>query len=80
MIDYRSETALLEFLPETLDLFRVERAELPASRIPREDLKGVAFFRDCRVYCVVEGFGDGDMDPDLNRRPSLITGSLLSGR
>jgi hypothetical protein len=78
VIDCRSEAALLEFLTEALDLFRVESAELPAPRVPREDLKGVAFFRDCRVYCVVEGFGDGDMDPDLNRRVSLVHGGTAA--
>jgi hypothetical protein len=72
VVDYGSETALLELLPETLHLFLIEAAELPASRVPREDLERVAFFLDCGVYCVVEGFGDGDMDPDLDRKVSLV--------
>jgi hypothetical protein len=73
VIDYRSETALLELLPETLHLFLVEAAELPASRVSGEDLEGIAFFLQCCVYCVVEGFGDGDVDPDSNRNVSLVS-------
>ena len=56
---------------------RVERAELPASRIPREDLKSITLVRDGCVYCVVEGFGDGDVDPDSNRRVSLDYGAVI---
>jgi hypothetical protein len=80
VVDYRSEPALLEFLPEALDLFRVESTELPASRIPREDLKSITLLRYGCVYRVVEGLGDGDVNPDLDRRLSLFTGSLLPGR
>ena len=77
MIHDRSETALLEFLTEALHFFRVERAELPATRIPGEDLEGVALFLRCCVYCVVEGFGDGDVDPDLNRKLSLVRSAVV---
>jgi hypothetical protein len=31
----------------------------------------------CRVYCVVEGFGDGDVDPDSNRKVSLVRRSVV---
>jgi hypothetical protein len=76
VVDYWSEPALLEFLAEAVHLFRVERAELPASRIPREDLESITLVRDGCVYCVVEGLGDGDVDPDLNRRVSLVHGGI----
>jgi hypothetical protein len=72
MVDYWSEPALLEFLTEALHFFRVERAELPASRIPREDLESITLLRYGCVYCVVEGFGDRDVDPDLDRNVSLV--------
>jgi len=77
VVDYWSEAALLEFLTEALHFFRVERAELPASRIPREDLKSIAFVPYGCLYCVVEGFSDGDVDPDSNRRVSLVHGALV---
>jgi hypothetical protein len=35
-------------------------------------LESIAFLRYGCVYCVVEGFGDGDVDPDSNRRLSLV--------
>ena len=77
MVDHWPEAALLEFLTETLHFFRVERAELPASRIPREDLESITFVVYGCLYCVVEGFGDGDVDPDSNRKVSLIHGALV---
>ncbi len=77
MVDYWSEAALLEFLTEALHFFRVERAELPASRISSEDLESITLLRGRCVYCVVEGFGDGDVDPDSNRRVSLVHGALV---
>jgi hypothetical protein len=76
MINYRSETALFEFFSETLHFFRVEAAELPAPRVAREDLEGITLLRNCCVYCVVEGFGDGDVDPDSNRKVSLVHGAV----
>jgi len=72
MIDYRSEPAPFQLFSETLHFFRVETAELPAPRIPGEDLEGVAFFLHCRVYRVVEGLSDGDVDSDSNRKLSLV--------
>ena len=80
MIHHRSQTTLLELFPETLDFFRVEAAELPASRIPGEYLEGVTFLRYRRVDCIVEGFRDGDVDPDSNRKASLGYVRLLSDR
>ena len=77
MVDYWSESAPPEFLTEALHFFRVERAELPASRIPCEDLENITLLRYRRVYCVVEGFGDGDVDPDSNRKASLVNGALV---
>jgi len=77
VVDYWSEAALLEFLTEALHFFRVKRAELPASRIPREDLESITLVRDGCVYCVVEGLGDGDVDPDSNRRVSLGYGAVV---
>ncbi|HEX9612522.1 MAG TPA: hypothetical protein VGA05_02790 [Candidatus Bathyarchaeia archaeon] len=77
MVDYWSEAALLEFLTEALHFFRVERAELPASRIPREDLESITFVPYGCLYCVVEGLSDGDVDPDLNRRVSLGCGAVV---
>jgi hypothetical protein len=71
VIDHGTQTTLGEFVPETLHFFRVEGAELPASRVPGENLERVTFFLRCRVYCVVEGFSDGDMDSDSDRRLSL---------
>jgi hypothetical protein len=76
VIDYGTEAALLEFFSEALHFFRVERAELPASRIPGEDLESITLLRYRRVYCVVEGLGDGDVDPDSNRKASLVNGSV----
>jgi hypothetical protein len=72
MINNGSETALLEFFSEALHFFRVEAAELPASRVPGENLEGVTLLTDCCVYRVVERLGDGDVDPDSNRKVSLV--------
>ena len=80
MIHDRSETALLEFLTEALHFLRVERAELPASRIPREDLENITLLRYRCVYCVVERLGDGDVDPGSNRKASRGYWALLSDR
>ena len=76
MIHHRTQTTLLEFLPEALHFFRVEAAKLPAPRVSGEDLEGVAFLLYRYVYSVVEGFGDGDVDPDSNRNASLVNGSV----
>ena len=78
MIDYRSEPALIKFLTEALHFFRVESTVLPASRIPREDLESITLLRYGCVYGVIEGFGDGDMDPDLDRRLSLVHGGIAA--
>jgi len=40
-------------------------------------LEGITLLRYCCVYRVVEGFGDGDVDPDLNRRVSLGCGAVV---
>jgi len=77
VVDYWSEAALLEFLTEDLHFFRVERAELPASRIPREHLESITLLRYRCLYGVVERFGDGDVDPDSNRRVSLGYGAVI---
>ena len=77
MISNGSETTLLEFLSEALHFFWIEAAELPSSRVPGEDLEGVALFLYCCVYCVVEGFGDGDVDPDSNRNVSPVGGAVV---
>jgi len=77
VIDYWSEAALFEFLSEALHFFGIEIAELPAPRIPREDLEGITFLRDRCVYCIVEGFCDGDVDPDSNRKVSLGLSAVL---
>ena len=74
MIDYGSEAALLEFFPEALYLIRLQTAKLPAPRVPSEDLENITLLCYCCVYCVIEGFGDGDVDPDLDRKLSLISG------
>ena len=78
MIDYWSEAALFEFLSKALHFFGIEIAELPAPRISREDLKGIALLGNRCVYCIVEGFGNGDVDPDPNRKVSLDTGAVLA--
>jgi len=78
MINNGSETTLLEFLSEALRFFWIEAAELPAPRIPCEDLESVTLLRNCGVYCVVEGFGNGDVDPNSNRKVSLDTGAVLA--
>ena len=72
MINHGSETTFFEFLSEALHFFWIEAAELPAPRIPCEDLESITLLRNCCVYCVVEGFGDGYVDPDSNRKTSLI--------
>ncbi|OLE71396.1 hypothetical protein AUF78_02000 [archaeon 13_1_20CM_2_51_12] len=73
MINNRSEAALLEFFSEALHFVWIEAAELPPSRVPGEDLESITLLRNCGVYCVVEGFGDGDVDPDLDRDASLVS-------
>ena len=78
MIDYWSEAALFESLSEALHFFGIEIAELPAPRIPREDLEGIALLRNRCLYRVVERLGDGDVDSDSNRRVSLDTGAVLA--
>ena len=77
MIDYWSETTLFEFLSEALHFFGIEIAELPAPRIPREYLESIALFRNRCVYCIVEGFCDGDVDSDPNRKVSLGLRAVL---
>lgn len=78
MINNGSETALLELLSEALYFFWIEAAELPAPRIPCEDLESITLLHNRCVYCIVEGFCDGDVDPDSNRRLSLDTGAVLA--
>jgi hypothetical protein len=77
VVDYWSEAALLEFLTEVLHFLGVEAAELPASRISSEDLESITLLRYRCVYCVVERFGDGDVDPNSNRIVSLVHGALV---
>ncbi len=62
---------------EALDFFRVERAELPASRVTRENLENVALLRERRVYCLIKRISDGDVDPDLDRKASLVYGAAV---
>jgi len=78
MIDYRAETALFEILSKALHFFWIEAAELPAPRIPGKYLESITLLRNRRVDCIVEGFGDGDVDPDSNRKVSLDTGAVLA--
>ncbi len=80
MINNGSETTLLEFLSEALHFFWIEAAELPAPRVPGEDLESITLLRNCCVYCVVEGFCDGDVDPNSNRKVSLVGLAFSSGR
>jgi len=80
MINNGSETTLLEFLSEALHFFWIEAAELPAPRIPCEDLESITLLHNCCVYCVVEGFGNGDVDPNSNRKVSLVGLAFSSGR
>ena len=35
-------------------------------------MERVTLFRYRRVYCSVKGFGDGDVNPDLDRKVSLV--------
>ena len=78
MINHGSETTFFEFLSEALHFFWIEAAELPAPRIPCEDLESITLLHDRCVYCVVEGFCDGDVDPNSNRTVSLDTGAVLA--
>lgn len=80
MIYHWSEAALGEFFAEALHLFRVQAAELPAAGVAGEDLESITLVSNCCVYCVVEGFSDGDVDPNSNRNASLVQVSPLSGR
>ena len=77
MIDYWSEAALFEFLSKALHFFGIEIAELPAPRVPGEYLESIALLRNRCVYCIVEGFCDGDVDPDSNRKVSLGLRAVL---
>src|SRR5438552_1799814 len=77
MIDYGSETALFEFLSKALHFVRVQIAELPAPRIPGEYLESITLLRNGCVYCIVEGFCDGDVDSDSNRKVSLGLRAIL---
>ncbi len=40
-------------------------------------MENITLLRYRRVYCVVERFGDGDVDPDSNRKASLVYGAVL---
>src|SRR5438552_7944655 len=68
VIDYWSEAALFEFLSKALHFFGIEIAELPAPRVPGEYLESITLFRNRCVYCIVEGFGDVNVDPISTRR------------
>lgn len=39
-------------------------------------MEDITLLGDGRVYCVVEGFGDGDVDPYSNRKVSLVRGAV----
>ena len=77
MVDYWSEAALFEFLSKALHFFGIEIAELPAPRIPGEYLESITLLRNRCVYCIVEGFCDGDVDSDSNRKVSLGLRAVL---
>jgi hypothetical protein len=40
-------------------------------------LEGITLLRYRCVYCVVERFGDGDVDSDSNRKVSLVHVALV---
>jgi len=54
MINNWTQTALCEFLAEALHFLAVKVAELPASRVPGEDLEIVTLLRDGCVDCRIE--------------------------
>jgi hypothetical protein len=76
VIYYWSEAALLKFFSETLHLFWIQVAELPTPRVPREDLESITLPHYGCVYCIVEGFGYGDVDSNSNRKVSLVRGAV----
>ncbi len=40
-------------------------------------MESITLLRGRCVNCVVERFGDGDVDPDSNRRVSLVRGAFV---